>query len=107
METIQYKTLRVENALLRAAERFQHEEFCTEWFPQVATIVENQTKNLDGSIGWSEGTLTGAFVECEQVFGNLAYRALFDSETRRTLQNAIDVWIENDTPTREQQTGLS
>lgn len=93
--------------LSRAAERFQHEEFCTEWFPQVATIVENQTKNLDGSIGWSEGTLTGAFVECEQVFGNLAYRALFDSETRRTLQNAIDVWIENDTPTREQQTGLS
>lgn len=31
--------------LSRAAERFQQEEFCTEWFPQVATIVENQTKN--------------------------------------------------------------
>ena len=93
--------------LSRAAERFQQEEFCTEWFPQVATIVENQTKNLDGSIGWSEGTLTGAFVECEEVFGNLAYRALFDGKTRSTLQNAIDVWIKNDTPNREQQTGLS
>ncbi|MEK9571748.1 MAG: alginate lyase family protein [Paracoccaceae bacterium] len=93
--------------LSHAAERFQQEEFCTEWFPQVATIVENQTKNLDGSIGWSEGTLTGAFVECEQVFGNLAYRALFDGKTRRTLQNAIDVWVKNDTPIREQQTGLS
>ena len=93
--------------LSRAAERFHQEEFCTEWFPQVAKIVENQTKNLDGSIGWSEGTLTGAFVECEEVFGKLAYRALFDGKARLTLQNAIDVWIKNNTPIRDEQTDLS
>lgn len=83
------------------------EEFCLEWFPQVATIIENQTKNLDGSVGWSEGTLTGAFVDCEEVFAQLAYRALTNNETKQRLQKAIEGWIENNTPNREQQNEFS
>ena len=83
------------------------EDFCLEWFPQVATIIENQTKNLDGSVGWSEGTLTGAFVDCEEVFAQLAYRALINNETKQRLQKAIEGWIENNTPNREQQNEFS
>ena len=81
----------------------ERENFCLDWYPQVATIYENQTKNLDGSTNWNEGTLSDGFVLCQDSFNKLIYTSLFDVKTRDKVKLALENWIDSDTPHRQDE----
>ena len=76
-------------------------DFCHDRFPQMATIVENQSKNLDGTVSWEENSLRDGFVICQNFFNYSIYRALFDQDTKQKIKAAIENWISNDTPHRD------
>ena len=76
-------------------------DFCHDWFPQVATIMENQSKNLDGTVSWEENSLRDGFVICQNFFNYSIYRALFDQDTKQKIKAAIENWVSNDTPHRD------
>lgn len=76
-------------------------DFCLDWYPQVATIAENQSKNLDGTISWQADSLRDGFVVCQDTFNAAIYMALFDNRVRQRIQDAIEGWIINDTPHRD------
>ena len=81
----------------------ERENFCLDWYPQVATIYENQTKNLDGSTNWKEGTLSDGFVICQDGFNSLIYTALFDEKTRESIKLALETWIDSDAPHKQDE----
>ena len=78
------------------------EHFCLDWYPQIAYIANDQSKNLDGTISWKEDTLRDGFVICQGHFSRLVYLALENSEVRSKVKRAIENWIDNGTPHREQ-----
>ena len=78
------------------------EHFCLDWYPQIAYIANDQSKNLDGTISWKEDTLRDGFVICQGRFSRLVYLALENSEVRSKVKRAIENWIDNGTPHREQ-----
>ena len=83
----------------------EREEFCLDWYPQVATIYENQSKNLDGSISWKEGSLTDGFVVCQDGFNQIIYKALFDKNINKSVKEALENWIDSDTPHKQDEFG--
>lgn len=76
-------------------------DFCLDWYPKVATIAENQSKNLDGTISWQADSLRDGFVVCQDTFNAAIYMALFDDHVLQLMQNAIEGWISNGTPHRD------
>jgi len=76
-------------------------DFCLDWYPQVATIAENQSKNLDGTISWQADSLRDGFVVCQDAFNAAIYMALFDDQIRQRIQKSIEGWIINGTPHRD------
>ena len=76
-------------------------KFCSDWYGQVNYIAENQSKNLDGSQGWLEGSQSDAFVKCQSGFNLIYLRALFDSNTQDQVKSMINNWVQNDTPKRD------
>ena len=78
------------------------EHFCLDWFPQIAYVANDQSKGLDGTVSWKEDTLRDAFLTCQAGFSRLVYLALEDARVRSKIQKAIENWIDNDTPHREQ-----
>ena len=75
--------------------------YCLDWYGQVNYIAENQSKNLDGSQGWLEGSQSDGFVKCQSGFNLIYLRALFDSNTQNQVKSMINNWVENDTPKRD------
>ena len=81
--------------------RDEEAEFCLDWYMQIATVAENQSKNLDGSVSWTENSLRDGFVICQDSFNSLIYRALFDDAVRDRIRRGFERWIETDTPHRD------
>ena len=79
------------------------EKFCLDWYPQIATIYENQSKNLDGSVSWKEGSLRDGFVICQDGFNQIMYKALFNTKTRESVKEALENWIDSDTPHKQDE----
>lgn len=79
----------------------QRTAFCLDWYPQVATIAENQSKNLDGTVSWGQDTLRDGFVICQDAFNQVTYMSLFDKQVRDQIKSAFENWIARDTPHRD------
>jgi len=76
-------------------------KFCSDWYGQVNYIAENQSKNLDGSQGWLEGSQSDGFVKCQSGFNLIYLRALFESNSQDQVKSMIKNWVQNDTPKRD------
>ena len=84
--------------------RNRHNEkikFCLDWYGQVNYIAENQSKGLDGSQSWLQGSQRDGFVKCSGGFNIIYLRALYEAEIREQIKSMIKNWIKNDTPKRD------
>lgn len=87
--------------------RQSYRHFCLDWYPQIAYVANDQSKNLDGSVSWDSTSLVDGFVECQDDFSHLAYFAMHDDEIRQDIQTMIENWVNSDRPHREQDGGDS
>ena len=76
-------------------------KFCSDWYGQVNYIAENQSKGLDNTQSWSEGSQSDGFVKCQSGFNLIYLRALFDSNSQDQVKSMINNWVQNDTPKRD------
>ena len=74
--------------------------FCSEWLFDLAYVDRNQTKNMDGTIGWSNGTERDAFVFCQDFFPKIAIQSLQDQTALKKLERIIWNYVQRDTPAR-------
>lgn len=70
--------------------------FCLDWFGNVSYIQNDQSKTLDGSISWKEGSLIDGFVLCQDRFNQIYLRSLIDKNMRLELEKMLLEWINND-----------
>ena len=72
--------------------------FCEKWMIDLEWIISSQTKGLDGTFGWAQGTETDAFVLCQGSMHALALKGLISEEHSKIYQNIIEKWVKNNTP---------
>jgi len=72
--------------------------FCEKWMMDLEWIISGQTKGLDGTFAWTQGTETDAFVLCQENMHNLALKGLISEEHSKIYQNIIENWVKNNTP---------
>ena len=71
-------------------------QFCLDWFGNVSYVANDQSKTLDGSVNWKDGSLVDGFVICQDTFNEIYLRSLIDELTRAKLEKMLLSWINND-----------
>ena len=82
-------------------------QFCLDWYGTVSFIVEGQSKGLDGSASWGEGTLKDGFAICSGNFTGITLRSLSDERVAEQLKSMIKNWAKNDGLRRDVTSPLS
>ena len=70
--------------------------FCLDWFGKVSYVANDQSKGLDGSISWKQGSLRDGFLICQDRFNQIYLRSLIDENMRLELENMLLEWVNND-----------